>query len=214
MASLAPSARSCASTPARRAPPFISKDSVTSSSRQAAGKPDAASASCTLSNKLLCRHCAGNRFTATRQAWPASCQARARRHACCSTQLPIDTIKPHSSATAMKRSGGNTPSCGWRQRNSASAPTICPLATSSTGWNSSTNSSRPSAARKPCSRLARSTICAFISALKNWKLLRPLSLAWYMAISALCTRVSMLSPSLGKMATPIEVDTCSSYSPS
>ena len=39
-------------------------------------------------------------------------------------QRVIGTINPASSAMRRNRSGASTPSTGWRQRSSASAPTI------------------------------------------------------------------------------------------
>ena len=46
--------------------------------------------------------------------------------ACFSTQRPIGTISPVSSASGMNCIGGSTPSSGWVQRSSASTPVICP----------------------------------------------------------------------------------------
>src|SRR5476651_1114425 len=126
-------------------------------------------------------------------------------------EAPIGIIKPLSSAMAMKRSGASRPNCGWRQRISASAPTASPLAMSISGWNSSSNSCRASARRRPFSKAARSMICAFMAASKNWKRLRPCSLAWYMAMSAFLTSVSMSTPSLGCRLMPIDVVTWTTW---
>jgi hypothetical protein len=41
--------------------------------------------------------------------------------------VPIGTIRPVSSASAMKRSGPTSPSSGCSQRTSASRPTIAPV---------------------------------------------------------------------------------------
>ena len=186
-------------------PPMIAP-SVISRSRQSGASPDWASASSTVSSRRPCRNWASDRFTATVTSCPASRQARAWRQASRSTQSPIGTISPHSSATGRNSCGSSRPRSGWRQRIRASTPITRPLPTSSSDWYSSTNSPRSSAWRKRCWSSPRSITRAFISGLKKRKLLRPLCLAWYMATSAWCIRVSTSVPSVGQMATPIETD--------
>ena len=51
-----------------------------------------------------------------------------------STQRPIGTIRPISSANGMNWSGGTRPRSGWRQRSSASTPDDRPSARRTTGW--------------------------------------------------------------------------------
>ena len=63
-----------------------------------------------------------------------SCRSLAYVHASCSTQRPIATIRPVSSASGMKSSGGTMPRSGWIQRISASTPEIRPDSSSITGW--------------------------------------------------------------------------------
>ena len=65
---------------------------------------------------------------------PRSNQLRACSHARPSTQLPIVTIWPESSATGMKSAGGTDPRVGWVQRSSASAPMIAPVLKLIFGW--------------------------------------------------------------------------------
>ena len=56
------------------------------------------------------------------------------RQASSSTQLPISKIGPVSSASGMKSLGEIMPRAGWRQRISASAPTMRPLRSLTLGW--------------------------------------------------------------------------------
>jgi hypothetical protein len=60
-----------------------------------------------------------------RHGVPRSCHSAAWRTACDSTQSPMATMKPVSSATGMNCAGETSPSSGSRQRISASAPTTC-----------------------------------------------------------------------------------------
>ena len=55
---------------------------------------------------------------------PASIQAWTCLHASRRTQWPIGEIRPQSSAMGMNFAGGMSPRSGWRQRISASTPTI------------------------------------------------------------------------------------------
>ena len=63
-----------------------------------------------------------------------SARRAAYLHASNRTQRPIGTIKPVSSASGMKSSGGMIPFSGSNQRISASTPVIFPVGSSITGW--------------------------------------------------------------------------------
>lgn len=65
---------------------------------------------------------------------PACCQRMAWAQASRSTHSPIGTIRPLSSAAAMKRPGSNNSSGPRCQRSKASTPTTRPLASSICGW--------------------------------------------------------------------------------
>ena len=67
-------------------------------------------------------------------SWPFARHAAAWAQARSSTQRPIGTISPFSSAIGMNTSGRTTPAVGWFQRSSASTPTIRSLSRSSIGW--------------------------------------------------------------------------------
>ena len=54
-----------------------------------------------------------------------------------STQAPIGTIGPASSATGMNSAGGTSPSAGLFQRSSASTAASLPVSSSNTGWKAS-----------------------------------------------------------------------------
>ena len=64
-----------------------------------------------------------------------------------STQAPIGTIDPVSSATGMNSAGDTGPSVGLFQRSSASTAAISPVSSSNTGWNAIASSPRVSASR-------------------------------------------------------------------
>ena len=65
---------------------------------------------------------------------PSSPQALACAITASTTQSPIGSIRPLSSAAGMKSPGGIIPRSGSFQRSSASTATASPLATSQTGW--------------------------------------------------------------------------------
>ena len=65
---------------------------------------------------------------------PSRCQATFCAQAVCSTQLPIGTIRPVSSATGMNLAGATVPRSGCRQRSSASTPVISFVLRSSFAW--------------------------------------------------------------------------------
>ena len=70
------------------------------------------------------------RVTATGRAaesWPSSAQRVARAQLSVSTQRPMGTINPVSSATVMNSEGGTSPRSGCSHRTSASKPSRSPL---------------------------------------------------------------------------------------
>ncbi|MNT16342.1 hypothetical protein D3C72_1514410 [compost metagenome] len=109
--------------------------SVSSSSRQAGGKPVSSSTSAIVATRFGSLNWRADRFTARRKvSSPAACQRFTCAHASRMTQAPIGTIRPVSSASAMKRCGATMPRSGCCQRSSASTPTMRPLAKSTCGW--------------------------------------------------------------------------------
>ena len=89
--------------------------------------PLATSASSISCSRCSSANCRGDRLTAIDTGRnPRRCQAMFCAQASFSTQRPIGTISPVSSASGMNCIGGSTPSSGWVQRNSASTPVICP----------------------------------------------------------------------------------------
>ena len=108
----------------------------------------------------------------------------ARRQASSSTNSPIGTISPVSSASGMNSPGATTPRSGCRQRTSASAATTSPSARRAIGWYSTANSLRVTAcwscSLSPWRR--RIAVCM----LRSKRAQRPLPrcLASYMATSA------------------------------
>ena len=82
---------------------------------------------------------------------PPCCQALAWLQAVRSTHSPIGTINPVSSASGMNSVGEMMPRSGWRQRTSASTPTIWVLGTSICGWYSRYSSLFCKAFLKPTS---------------------------------------------------------------
>ena len=119
--------------------------------------------------------------------------------------------EPQSSATGMKLSGISSPSRGWRQRPSASAPTTRPAALlpsaptmPTTGCQCSTRPLRASAWRRSFSMPSRVSARAFSSGEKKRKLLRPVSLAWFFAASAFLSSSPKSRPSPGYTPMPID----------
>ena len=64
----------------------------------------------------------------------ASDQRIASRQAWLSTHSPSGTISPISSASGMNSAGDTRPRSGWRQRSSASKPTMAWRSRSICGW--------------------------------------------------------------------------------
>ena len=114
----------------------ISDDSVSSSVRSRASRPDAVSAASTW---LTTRPFASWRLatlTAIPMSGPGNCRfhVAASAHACCKTQAPMSVINPVSSASAMKSPGSVSLKPGRDQRTSASKCTVSPVAVSTIGW--------------------------------------------------------------------------------
>ena len=90
----------------------------------------AASASASLMSAMRpsSANCRADRFTATRMPdEPLRAPLPACAHAVRSTQRPIGTMSPVSSASGMNWSGATMPRSGWFQRSSASTPTMRPV---------------------------------------------------------------------------------------
>jgi hypothetical protein len=110
---------------------------VISSMSACAGTPAYSSDVRTWSTKPDWRNCRTETFTLTygwrvrgsmRRHWATVCRAWL------STQRPIGTIRPLSSATSMNWSGAITPRTGCCQRTSASKPTASSVCRSTIGW--------------------------------------------------------------------------------
>ncbi len=65
---------------------------------------------------------------------PQACHDFASAQACASAHLPMGSIRPVSSAIGMNRAGEIMPSAGWRQRISASTPTMRRVCRFIFGW--------------------------------------------------------------------------------
>ena len=74
-----------------------------------------------LARREVDRH--GDGTLRRRRVQPARCAHASRR-----TQRPSSTIRPVSSASGMNSAGARCRASGWRQRSSASTPTIVPVA--------------------------------------------------------------------------------------
>ena len=114
-------------------PEATSTPSVISRISASGGNPVSHSASSTVAPKSGSRSCRGDTLTET-TAPLARCHSATTRHDSRSTQVPIGTISPLSSATGMNSSGGTIRSPGGRQRSSASTPTIRSSASRISGW--------------------------------------------------------------------------------
>jgi hypothetical protein len=85
---------------------------------------------------------AAETFTLTyrsEQSGSAACQAANWRSDSPSTQAPMPTIAPFSSARSTKWYGPSNPRSGCCQRTSDSTPTTARVRTSTIGWYCSTN---------------------------------------------------------------------------
>ena len=108
-----------------------------SSVSEAAGSPDSASASRTSAAMSECWSCLTDRFTLIESDGSVGSSSwiwRPWRQASRSTQRPIGTIRPISSASGMKVSGPSIPRSGWCQRSSASTPLTPPSERFTSGW--------------------------------------------------------------------------------
>ncbi len=116
-------------------PVFMMTDSVTSSCSRSGSSPVSCRMSATMLTMLPRSNCLTDRLTAILGTCsPASCQRTIWRQASYNTHLPNWLMKPVSSASGMKRTGGTKPSSGWFQRTSASTPTRRPVSISTCGW--------------------------------------------------------------------------------
>src|ERR1700693_2034535 len=92
-------------------------DSVISSSRRDAGKPDEAKALITVETRLPLENCRGDKLTETQIP---SGHSIASMHACLNAHSPSWTIRPISSATGINIEGGTEPRSRCRHRINAS----------------------------------------------------------------------------------------------
>ncbi len=135
MARVSPICFSSPSTAATRVASCITIPSVISSSSRCGSSPVSARTCATTAAMSCCRNWRGDRLTATGgDGIPASRQARFWAQAVFSTQAPMVRMRPVSSASGMKVSGGTTPSSGLCQRKSASIPTTAPEERLALGW--------------------------------------------------------------------------------
>ena len=123
--------RNCTSTARVAGVSCSSTDSVISISSRLAGRPDSASASRTTATTLPRRNWIGDRLTATRTS---SGQRAHSMQAWRSTQSPISTIRPISSATGMNSAGEIMPRSGCGQRSSASQVEMRLVCMLNSGW--------------------------------------------------------------------------------
>ena len=111
--------------------------SVSSRARQEASRPETRRAVATVSASARLATWAADRLTLI-VSGAASGRARhhsaAWRQACSSTQRPIGSISPFSSATGMKSTGEIRPRSGCSQRTSASTETIARSRSDTSGW--------------------------------------------------------------------------------
>ena len=78
-----------------------------------------------------------DRFTAIpsgRESGRIACQRAACAQAASSTQRPIGSIRPDSSATVMNSAGSSSPRVGCSQRSSASTEATDPSRSETIGW--------------------------------------------------------------------------------
>ena len=120
--------------------------------------------------------CVGDARRASSASW---------RHASSSTQPPISTMRPVSSAMGMNFAGGTVPSVGCAQRTSASTPERWPVGQRRRSAGSAPRARRVrSAPRRSCSSSSRSAARPASTASNTAMPSRPASLAWYIAVSA------------------------------
>ncbi len=132
---------------------------------------------------------------------------RDRRQAVASTQRPSCTIDPSSSASPMNRFGVSMPNCGWFQRTRASTPRSRPSSMHTSGWYSSTNSSRSMAGRRVEARAWRVMRWALRSGSKRVQRALPSAFAQYSVVSAACIRPVAEVPAACRSTTPMDADT-------
>ncbi len=87
--------------------------------------PESCSAASTVDTNWSSLNCRQVRLTETHIGGSPCCrQAMCCAHTVFSTQLPIGTMSPDSSAMGRKRRGGMIPKSGCDQRSRASAPVM------------------------------------------------------------------------------------------
>ena len=125
-----------------------------------------------------CRNWRAERLTDTTTGGrPCFCQARSAGRPRRSTHSPICTMRPVSSASGMKRSGAHqAPLRMLPAQQRLRADDRAGLRGPPSAGSAAANSLRSSARRRLCSSARRSLTSSFISAVKNWKLLRPVLL--------------------------------------
>ena len=148
-------------------------------------------------------NCTGETLTATRicSGQRAACAQASR-----TTQAPIGTIRPVSSATGMKSAGEISPRVGWFQRSRLRTSKYdCAQGRRGADSEARTRLVR-SRVRRSASSCRRCCARSFRLSSKKAKVPRPASLARYRARSALRSSVSPSPPSCGAIAIPILVD--------
>ena len=186
--------------------------SVSSSFRRCAGAPLRSSVRSTWATKSLWRSCLPLTFTdKVRCAHSGLCAHCASCwQAVSSTHWPSGKISPVSSARPMKSRGDTSPRSGCCQRTSPSVPMMRPVP-STWGWWYRRSCCSCSAVRRSCSSARRCTTAACISGSKKRTVLRPASLAWYMARSACFIRSSALASSPTNSTTPMLHELCMAW---
>ena len=133
-ASRTPSALSCCSFATAPAGSAITALSVISRQSRCGGSPLLSRASWTWRSKSASTSCRGETLTDTTSSPAPAFHSAAWRQASRTTHAPMGTIRPLTSASGMKTSGGIGPRVGCSQRSSASTATTRPESRSTSGW--------------------------------------------------------------------------------
>ncbi len=143
----------------------ISTDSLISSSNMAGSSPVSCRIAATWAGYSASANCRPETLTAMRcTARPSARQVLACRQAVRSTQVPIGSIRPVSSATGRNSALLTTPSSALLQRSTASIPETLAVRTSNCGWYRSESSLRARAPRNRSSMVKRCRAIAFMEA--------------------------------------------------
>ncbi len=136
------------------------------------------------------------RFTHTGNGAPRSASQRAAwRQASSSTHAPRGTISPLSSAAGMNSLGDTTPRRAWCHRTRASTPTMRPVASSTSGWNSNARSPSSIARRSPLWISSRSISRSRVEGSNSSQWFGPAALA--RAVAASASRSNAIAASAG-----------------